>query len=68
MPPTKKTTKMHCLSPKEYKEYYQWVWEKSKKTRDGVKKKCIPQKDYDLFLKGKARRRVRDGFLATSNM
>jgi len=62
--PTKTST--HCLSPKEYKEYYQWMWEKSKKTQQ--KKKCISQKDYELFLKGKAKRRMRDGFLATSNM
>jgi hypothetical protein len=60
-----KTKKQHCLSPKEFRQYYQWIFEKSK---DKPKKeRCITLKEYKAFLEGKGRRKVRDGFFATAN-
>jgi len=54
-----------CLSPREYIDYQRWIWETSQKRE---KRTCISQREYESFIKGKARRRMRDGFLATADI
>lgn len=65
---TKETKKKkHCLSTKEFRQYYQWIFEKSLRKDKPKKDRCIAHKDYQAFLEGKGKRKVRDGFFATAN-
>lgn len=59
-------SKTVCLNPREFKDYYKYLWERSE-LKGSIKPRCIPVSDYTKYKKHCQKRATRDAFVATIN-